>query len=69
LLDLVRTGPDPDERATVPPSPEDVLYRRGRPCNGAILVLNGRVAVLAGKDEFRSEMGAWTMLGADVLVD
>ena len=49
------------------PANEDILYRRGKHSNVCTLILSGRVTVLAGKDKFKSEMGPWSLLGADSL--
>ena len=50
------------------PVPEDILYRRGKMSNTCTLILSGKVVILAGKDEFRSELGPWSILGGDSLV-
>lgn len=49
------------------PASEDVLFARGVPTNKCILVLSGKIAVFAGKDEFKSEMGPWSLVGVDAL--
>mmetsp|Transcript_1385 Transcript_1385/g.1831 ORF Transcript_1385/g.1831 Transcript_1385/m.1831 type:complete len:391 (-) Transcript_1385:142-1314(-) len=49
-------------------SPKDIVYNRNEPADFAVLVLGGKLTVLAGKDGFRSEAGPWTVLGADALV-
>jgi hypothetical protein len=49
------------------PASEDVLFTRGVATNKCILVLSGKIAVFAGRDEFRSEMGPWSLVGVDAL--
>ena len=39
------------------PLAEDILYRRGKPATECTLVMTGRVAVLAGKDQFVADAG------------
>lgn len=46
---------------------EDILYRRNEASAKCILVLSGKVVVYAGKDQFRSELGPWSLLGTDAL--
>lgn len=46
---------------------EDSLYKKGKPSNSCILILAGKVVVLAGKDAFRVELGPWATLGQDAL--
>ena len=50
------------------PVQEDLLYRRGKVANSCVLVMSGKIAVLAGKDAFRSELGPWTAIAADSLM-
>jgi hypothetical protein len=49
------------------PEAEDVLVRQGQLRSTFLLVLNGKLTVLVGKDQFRVDKGPWTVLGADVL--
>lgn len=51
------------------PAHEDLLYQRGVQSTECTLVLSGKVMVLAGKDQFRSELGPWSLLGSDCLAD
>ncbi len=46
---------------------EDVIFRRGTPSNECMLILNGKILVYAGNDNFRSELGSWSILGLDAL--
>ena len=50
------------------PVQEDLLYRRGKVANSCVLVMSGKIAILAGKDAFRSELGPWTAIAADSLM-
>lgn len=50
------------------PVNEDMLYRRGKMSNAALLILNGKVLVQAGKDGFKAELGSWSIIAADALV-
>jgi metal transporter CNNM len=49
------------------PNEEDWFYKKGQEADFMIMVLMGKVAVTAGKDNFRSEAGPWSVLGADSL--
>jgi hypothetical protein len=66
VMDLARRS-DPDAIMRLEPASEDILYKRNKPSNVCTLILSGRVTVMAGKDLFRSEMGPWSLLGADSL--
>ncbi len=46
---------------------EDIIYRKGKMSNSFALILNGKMTVLVGKDQFRVEVGPWSVLGADSL--
>ncbi len=46
---------------------ENLLYKRGKISNTCILILAGKVLVIAGKDGFQAEVGPWMTLGADAL--
>jgi hypothetical protein len=60
------------KKATAPgaiqPVKEDVLYRRGKLATTGLLILSGKVRVLAGKEGFTSELGPWNVLAADALL-
>ena len=45
------------------------LYTRGSSSEYCTLILNGKVTVMSGRDEFEIEMGPWSVLGADALVE
>jgi hypothetical protein len=49
------------------PVHDDILFKRGKLANACCLILSGKVAVLAGKDEFYSELGAWSIVGSDAV--
>jgi hypothetical protein len=46
----------------------DYLYERGVLSNHCILLLSGKITVLAGKDNFKAELGPWSALGQDCLM-
>eukprot|EP00971_Amphidinium_carterae_P249167 4945877-Amphidinium_carterae.1 len=59
------------ERQTPPgsnvPHRADCLYMKGEPADKCILVLQGRIGIKAGREEFRCDAGAFTVLGKDAL--
>ena len=63
LLEMRRKGEN-----VLRPSNEDLIYRRGIPTTFCTLILNGKVTVKAGRDEFAVELGAWSIMAADALV-
>lgn len=63
LLEMRRKG-----ESVLRPSNEDLIYRRGIPTTFCTLILNGKVTVKAGRDEFSVELGAWSIMAADALV-
>lgn len=60
-----------DKECESPASPETqekhVVYQRGQPAPFFTLVLQGKLLIRAGKEEFESEMGPWTSLGEQAL--
>ncbi len=46
---------------------EAVLYRRGKPETHCTLILSGKMQIVAGREEFRSEAGPWSILGEHAL--
>ena len=50
------------------PAHEDLLYRKGIPSTYCTLVLNGKITVITGRDEFRIDVGAWSILAPDCLI-
>mmetsp|Transcript_31402 Transcript_31402/g.89121 ORF Transcript_31402/g.89121 Transcript_31402/m.89121 type:complete len:704 (-) Transcript_31402:21-2132(-) len=73
--------PDPktrgvSTRSIVSPHPEEagfrsgkVLYRMGEPADFFLVVLQGKIIVRAGQEEFESVLGPWCTLGARALVE
>ena len=49
------------------PDNGDYLYSTGTRSDYMVMVLTGKLTVLAGKDRFRAEAGPWTVIGADAL--
>jgi len=47
--------------------PEDYFYNRGKVTSMCTLVLSGKFHIRAGRDEFRSEAGPWSVIAADAL--
>ncbi len=45
----------------------DYVYRRDERADYMIMVLTGKIQVLAGKDKFRADAGPWTVIGTDSL--
>jgi metal transporter CNNM len=48
--------------------PDCLLYKRSEPANYCTLILTGKVVVLAGRDKFKTDAGAWRVLGTDALM-
>ena len=49
--------------------PADLLYEKGVPSDTCTLVLSGKVTVLAGSENFRSDLSSWSLLGQSALSD
>jgi hypothetical protein len=49
-------------------TPDTILYERTVQTSYCTLILSGKVVILAGKDKFRADAGAWKVLGADALM-
>lgn len=58
-----------DHGADVAPPSEHTLYDRGTLADHCTLVLSGKVAVLSGRDGFRADLSAWSVLALDALTD
>ena len=56
-----------DEVAKNKPIQDDIIIKKGKISNAAALILNGKVGILAGKDEFYSELSSWSIIGLDSL--
>jgi hypothetical protein len=50
-------------------APREYLYKRDKVANTCTLILRGTLKVIAGKEEFEIEKGAWSILGADILLE
>ncbi len=46
-----------------------LLYEKNKDSSVCTLVLQGKVTVLAGNDNFRSDISSWSILGTDALTD
>lgn len=62
VMTLTRRSKTPSK-----PEQEDILIHQGKLLTTFFLLLNGKITVLVGKDQFHVEKGSWTVLGADVL--
>jgi len=49
--------------------PSNLLYEKNVPCDVCTLILSGKVTVVAGNDNFRSDISAWSVLGTNALED
>ena len=49
--------------------PKKLLYEKNTQCSACTLILNGKVVVLAGKDNFRSDVSSWSLLAVGALSD
>lgn len=49
--------------------PEDLIYQKGVPSDVCTLVLSGKVTVLAGQEDFRSDISSWGLLAPSALSD
>jgi hypothetical protein len=49
--------------------PDDLLYQKGVPSDVCTLILSGKVTVITGEDEFRTDVSSWTLLGMSALKD
>jgi len=47
--------------------PNDLLYKKGESSNECILILGGKVTILVGSENFRSDVSAWSILGKAAL--
>lgn len=48
----------------VDPTKEIFLYKKNQECDFFILVLNGKLEVISGKEQFVSELGPWSSVGS-----
>ena len=49
--------------------PEDLIYEKDVPSDMCTLILSGKVTVIAGADEIRTDVASWTLLGMCALRD
>jgi metal transporter CNNM len=47
---------------------DDFLFSNGVEIDEMVLVITGKLIVLAGRDEYRSEAGPWSVIGAEAMV-
>lgn len=47
---------------------DDFLFNNGVKTDEMVLVITGKLIVLAGRDEYRSESGPWSVVGAEAMV-
>mmetsp|Transcript_27357 Transcript_27357/g.63244 ORF Transcript_27357/g.63244 Transcript_27357/m.63244 type:complete len:302 (+) Transcript_27357:579-1484(+) len=47
--------------------PDDLMYERGIDSDECTLVLSGKVTVIAGQDNFRSDVSSWSVLAGNAL--
>lgn len=64
VLDQNRVAPEDEDE----PRSADFLYKKGEVSDYMIMILTGRVRILSGKDNFRSDAGPWTVIGSDALI-
>lgn len=67
-----------DTRVTVLPTatrelgkelPNELMYEKGVPSDVCTLILSGKVTVITGADNFRTDVSSWTLLGVSALRD
>lgn len=49
--------------------PDDLMYEKNKPNDVCTLILSGKVKVLAGADNFRTDVSSWAVLASKALVD
>mmetsp|Transcript_111504 Transcript_111504/g.156532 ORF Transcript_111504/g.156532 Transcript_111504/m.156532 type:complete len:401 (+) Transcript_111504:80-1282(+) len=47
--------------------PTELLYKKGTPSEVCTLILGGKVTILVGEENFRSELSSWSVLGRTAL--
>lgn len=47
--------------------PEQLLYKKGEPSDTCTLILSGKITILVGAEEFRSDLSSWSVLGKSAL--
>lgn len=51
------------------PLPKDLIYSKGEATEVCTLVLSGKVTVFAGEENFRTDLGSWSLLGVGALTN
>lgn len=49
--------------------PSDLMYEKGIPSDVCTLIIAGKVTVLVGSDQFRSDVSSFALLGTGALID
>lgn len=49
--------------------PRDLLYENGQATDVSTLILGGKVTVISGRDNFRSDVSSWSLLATGALTD
>ena len=49
--------------------PDDLIYEKDIPSDVCTLILSGKVTIIAGVDEIRTDVSSWTLLGMSALRD
>ena len=47
--------------------PKDLIYEKGTPSDKCTLILSGKVTILVGAEDFRSDVSSWSVLGKSAL--
>ena len=47
--------------------PNELLYEKGTPSDTFTLVLSGRITILVGSENFKTDLSSWSVLGASAL--
>jgi len=49
--------------------PDELLYEKNVPSDTFTLILSGKVTILVGSENFRSELSSWSVIGSNALED
>uniref|UniRef100_A0A7S3PYU5 CNNM transmembrane domain-containing protein n=1 Tax=Chaetoceros debilis TaxID=122233 RepID=A0A7S3PYU5_9STRA len=49
--------------------PSDLMYEKNSPSDKCTFILGGKVTVIAGNDNFRSDVSSWSLLASGALID
>ncbi len=63
IIDQVRKSPIGNSI----PDPVDFLFTKDKPTDSMVIVITGKITVMSGSDDFQSEAGPWSVLGARAL--